>query len=1070
MKQTKPLSLLSQAKRWLFSAVLVTLMSAAAMAQVSVSGTVLDENGVGLPGVTILEAGTNNGTITDIDGSYSLTVQPNSTLQVSFTGYKTVELAVGASGGTFNVNLELDTELLDEVVVTGYQIQRKRDISGAVTVIKTEDLQNMVASSFAQKLQGRAAGVTMSTSGQAGDAANIRIRGISSFGNNDPLYIIDGVQIIDKGNLNLNPNDIETMQVLKDPSTASIYGSRASNGVIVITTKQGKAGKPKLTYSGSISGVTDTKGWGDILITDADEFLDMSKQFFENGNQALPSYIQNGELTEYIFPATNGDPGVYNRYSNPIMKTSEGTDFWDEMTRTGLVNDHTLSITGGTDRSTYAISAGLLNQEGYLNYQKFDRYNVRANSSYKITDWLKIGENINFARTNRVNGVAQQEQGAPSQVYKTIPIIPVYDEGDSRDADGNRNSFGGSKTANTGNSSNPVAMMYRGKDNNNFGNNILGNIYAEITPLEGLTVRSALNVNLSNYNGVNFSYRTPENQENQGAQNFSEYFGTSYTTIFSNTANYNKTIADRHNFGVLLGYEAQDSKTRNLNGSLNNYFSTDPNIWYLNSAFGQADTRQVGSNGSQSRLLSMFGKVDYSLDDKYFLSATIRRDGSSRFSPANRFAVFPAVSAAWRISGEDFMKDGLFDDLKLRVSWGKTGNQAIPDYNFVDRWGGSIGSAFYAIDGKDNEAVTGYHLTNIGTDALNSPTKWEEGETANLGIDATLLDNKLGVVLDVYRRKTNDLLYNSALPGTVGLVGVPFRNVASMQNTGFDFQVTWRDNISKDFSYNIDLNLGRYVNEILKVDDVVDFFYPNPQQGQIGSRLSTDININKVGYPISSFRGYVTDGIFETQADLDALEQTGGVVGGLRFKDLNGDKKITDEDYDIIGSPHPDIFGGLNLGVTYKKLDVNAFFVGSYGNQIFNYTRVFTHFRQFFANVDRNYYLNNGKNGTPRLNAADSGSRFASDYYVEDGSYLRLGQLQAAYNLTFPASKFGLSKLKVYVQGQNLFTITGYSGLDPALSNANIGPGNALNDIWTGFDIGQVPSSKIFSFGVVADF
>ncbi len=1070
MKQTKPISLLFLAKRWLFSVVLITLMSASAIAQVSVSGTILDENGVGLPGVTILEAGTSNGTITDIDGSYSLSVAANSTIQVSFTGYKTQEIAVG-QGGTFNLNLEVDAEVLDEVVVTGYQIQRKRDISGSVAVIKAEDIQTIVASSFAQKLQGRAAGVTMSTSGQAGDAANIRIRGISSFGNNDPLYIIDGVQIVDKGNLNLNPNDIESMQVLKDPSTASIYGSRASNGVIVITTKQGKAGKPKLTYSGSISGARDTKGWGDILITDANEFLDMSKQFFTNGGQALPSYIQNDKLTTFIFPATNGDPGTYDRFNNPIMRTSAGTDFWDEMTRTGLVNDHTLSISGGTDKSTYAISAGLLNQEGYINYQKFDRYTVRANSSYKITDWLKVGENVNFARTNRVNGVQQSEQGAASQIYKTIPIIPVYDEGTSVDADGNRNSFGGSKTANTGNSSNPVAMLYRGKDNNNFTNNILGNVYAEITPITGLTFRTSYNVNLSNYNGVNFSFRTPENQENQGAQNFSEYFGTSYGTIFSNTINYTKTLSERHNIGVLVGYESQDSKTRNLNGSLNNYFSIDPNIWYLNAAFGQADTRQVGSNGNQSRLLSMFGKVDYSLDDKYFLSATVRRDGSSKFSPANRYAVFPAVSAAWRISGEDFMKDGMFDDLKLRLSWGKTGNQAIPDYNFVDRWGGSIGSAFYAIDGSNNSATTGYHLTAIGTDALNSPTKWEEGETANIGIDATLLDNKLGVVLDVYRRKTNDLLYNSALPGTVGFVTVPFRNVASMQNTGFDFQITWRDNISKSLSYNIDLNLGRYVNEILKVDDAVDFFYPNGQQGVIDNRLSTNININKVGFPISSFRGFVVDGTFQTQADLDAIEQNPGeVIGGLRFKDLNGDKVINDSDYDIIGNPHPDFFGGLNLGVSFKKFDVNAFLVGSYGNDIFNYTRVFTHFRQFFANVHRDYYLENGTNGTPKLNAADTGSRFASSYYVEDGSYLRLGQLQVGYTIPFAASKVGLSKLKVYAQGQNLLTITGYSGLDPALSNANVGPGNNLNDIWTGYDIGQLPSSKIFTFGVVADF
>lgn len=1076
MEGTKQNSFPNLTKRLFLTIAMTVFLTAAMLAQVMISGTIVDESGVGLPGVNVLETGTSNGTISDLDGSYSLKVTANSTVQFSFTGYKSQDVSIG-NGGTYNINLAPDTEVLDEVVVTGYQIQRKRDISGAVAVIKTEDMENLVTSSFAQKLQGRAAGVMINTSGQAGDATNVRIRGISSFGNNDPLYVIDGVPVQDKGNLNINANDIETMQVLKDPSTASIYGSRASNGVIVITTKRGKTGKTKFSYSGNYSFVNPTKGWDDILITDSNEYLDMSKQFFDNAGAAYPSYIQNGALTKYIYPATNGEPGTYDRFSNPVMTTSSGTNWWEAITRAGHTQDHTLSVSGGNDMATFAISAGALNQESYIKYNDFKRYNVRANSTFKVSKKLRIGESLNIARRSLTNFVEQGEQGAASQVYKIAPIIPVYDNGTSVGLDGERNSFGGSKTASTGNSNNPLAVLYRGKDNVGNNTNILGNIFAEYDLIKGLTLRTVFNVDLNNSNSKQFSFRSPENQENQGAQNFREDWGTSNVWTWTNTAAYNTNFSEKHNAGILVGYESIKGNSRSIFGTLNDYSFIDPNVWYLEPAFGSSSTRQVGSSGSESALLSTFAKVDYSYDDKYFVSATIRRDGSSRFSQKSRFGTFPAVSVAWRLSNESFMKDGIFDDLKLKASWGKTGNQNIFDYNFVDRWGGTIGSAAYAIDGSNGTIAPGYYNTAIGTDALGLATKWESGVSKNIGIEATILNEKLNIVLDLYDRSTEDLLYNGALSATLaGTATVPFRNIASMNNKGFDIGLDYRNKISKDVSYNISLNGGRYKNQVTKVDGVTDFFYPNSQQGRIDNRIPTEININKIGYPISSFRGYEVAGIFETQADLDAIDMPGETLGGLRFRDLDGDKKITESDLTIIGSPHPDFFGGLNLGLTVKKISFNAMFVGSYGNDIFNYTKLFTHFRQFFANVDREYYLNNGTNGLPKLNQNDTGSRNSSTYFVEDGSYLRLGNLQIAYNLP-GISSIGMSNLKVYVQGQNLFTITGYSGLDPALSNANIGPGftvggqfQRLNDLWTGYDIGQVPSSKLITLGLTADF
>ena len=1043
----------------------------------TVSGTVSDEGGEPLIGASILVQGTTTGTITDYEGKYSLEVKKGATLVISYTGYSTQSVEVG-SETTINITMATDAEILSEVVVTGYQTQRKRDISGAVSVVETDDLETIVASSFAQKLAGRAPGVTVSSSGAPGDVTNVRIRGISSFGNNDPLYIIDGIPVQDQGNLNLNPNDIETMQVLKDASTASIYGSRASNGVIVITTKQGKAGKTKLSYNGSVSAVNPVKGWNDILITDASEYLDMTKQFFENGGAALPSYVQNGQLTQYIFPASNSvDESTYDRYSNPIMKTSSGTDWWDEITRTGITQDHNLTISGGNDVATFAIGAGYLDQQGVLVYNDFQRANLRANSSFKIGKRFRVGENLNIARRSVVNNPAQSEQGTISQVYKIAPIIPVYDIGTSTNSDGERDSFGGSKTANTGNSDNPFAELFRQQNNWNRTLNILGNVYAELEIIDGLKFKSTYNVDMNNFNNRSFSFRTPENQENQGAQNFSENWNNGFVWTWTNTLNYSKSLSERHKIGLLAGYESIKGTFRNISGGLNNYFTTDINIWYLNPAFGNPDTRSVSSGGSENALVSTFGKVDYSFDDTYFISATIRRDGSSKFSDGFKYGTFPAVSFAWRLSNVLFQDNATVSDLKLRASWGKTGNQNIQDYNFADRFGGSIGSAFYDINGTNSSPATGYTQTSIGTLSLGSDTKWEEAETINFGIDASLFDDRLTFVLDVYTRETNDLLYNAPLPGTAGIAIAPFRNVASMKNNGFDLGLTYRNRISDDLSWNVGLNVSRYVNEVTKIDGESEFFYPNGQQGRIDNRLPEEININQIGYPISSFRGYTVDGKFLSQSDLDALDQTGKTLGGLRFKDLNGDGQINDDDISIIGSPHPDFTLGLNLGLSFRNFDFTAFLNGSFGNEIFNYTKLFTHFRQFFANVDREYYLNNGQGDLPALNVNDTGSRSSSTYYVEDGTYVRLGLLQVAYN--FPASvgsSIGLSGLKVYIQGQNLFTITNYSGLDPALSNANIGDfsssvqGNYLNDLWTGFDIGQYPSNKLLTFGLSADF
>jgi TonB-dependent starch-binding outer membrane protein SusC len=1068
-------------------AALLMFGSAVLAQQRVVTGTVTDETGSPMPGVNVLVKGTSIGTATDTGGKYSISVGDDGVLVFTFVGYTSQENAVG-SKTSVDVALVPDVQSLSEIVVTGYQVQRKADISGAVAVVNAADLQNLVASSFAQKLAGRAPGVTVSTSGRPGDVTNVRIRGISSFGNNDPLYVIDGVQLTDKGNLNLNPNDIESMQVLKDPSTAAIYGAAGGNGVIVITTKKGKAGKTKVTYSGSISAAKPVKGWDDILITDSNEYLDMTKKYF--GDQALPNYAVGSTLPEYIYvnPLLNGgnsvgdnvDESLYDRYTNPVMRTSPGTNWWDEITRTGIIHDHNVSISGGNDVANFNVAAGALLQEGTIVFNEFNRYNIRANSNFKVGKKVRLGQTLNVAMRNIVNNVAQSEQGTLSQVYKIAPIIPVYDQGSSVDGDGLRDSFGGSKTANTGNAANPYAQLFRNRDNLGKNTNFMGNIYGELDVIEGLTFRTDFKFDVGSNNSRQFSYRTPEQQENQGAQNFREDWGKNERWIWTNTLAYTKTLAEQHKIYALAGYEAQEGTFRIINGSLNNYFTTNINAWYLNPAFGASDTRQTGSNGGADSKLSLFGKVDYSFADKYYFSATVRRDGSSQFSSENQYAVFPALSFAWRVTGESFLANNSFmSDLKIRASWGRVGNDRIQQYNPYDRWGGSVGSAFYAIDGSNSAPATGYHLTNVGTNSLNLPTKWETSETINFGFDATLLDDKFNVVLDIYQRKTYDLLYNAALPGTFGYLApnAPFRNIAEMTNTGFDLGLGYKGQITSDLKFTADLNFSRYKNVIDKTDGVTDFFYPNSAQGRIDNRLPQQININKVGYSISSFNGYQVEGLFQTQEEVDNHQQAGAQVGGLKFHDLNGDGRISDSDLTVIGNPHPDFTYGLNLGLTYKNFDFNMFFVGSQGNDIFNYVKIFTHFRQFFSNVDREYYQQAGTGDAPAMNILDTSSRSSSEYYVEDGSYFRLGQLQLGYRVPLSGGvKNTLSSLKVYVQGQNLFTVTNYSGLDPALSNANIGDfsnnvqGNFLNDIWTGFDIGQYPSNRMFTLGVVAEF
>ena len=1083
----------SGAVRSFFLATLLLLCSGWVAAQ-TVSGTIVDDTGFGLVGATVLVEGTTTGTVADLDGNFTIQASPEDVLIISFTGYREQRITVG-SQTNISVEMEPDVAVLDQIVVTGYQQQRKGDITGAVAVLDADELTSVAATSVNQQLQGRATGVQTSTSGAAGDGTNIRIRGISSFTSNDPLTIVDGVPQINNFLNNINPNDIESVQILKDASAASIYGTRALNGVIIITTKSGKSGRPKITYDAYYGVQGHERGWDDILIQSTDEYAQVYYGAYTNAG-ILPGdaniYGTSGTpvIPEFIFPnpITDPDPDVssYSYPNNLIMRANrEGTNWWDETMRSNApITDHTLAISGGTDAGNYRISANYQDQQGTMTNTYFQRVAVRANSRWNVGK-VTIGENLNISRVTQVGvpGGGQNEQGTLIQIVKAQPIIPVYDVSGVNFASG--------KSTGLSNGTNPVARTVYNKDDVGEFDNVTGSLFAELEIIDGLRAKTQVGINYGVGGALNWGNPTFENSEPTTQNSFSEFLNRSYNWVWTNTLTYNRTFGERHAVNALVGYESLRERFRGINGSYAQYFISDLSARYLSSSIANPDTRAVSSFGNEHTLLSQFGQLSYTLDNKYLFTATLRRDGSSRFGPENRFGVFPAASFGWRISDESFMEGAEWlTDLKLRVGYGVVGNEDIGDYRFANLFGGGTGSTSYAINGG-NTLSPGFTATSFG----DPNTGWEEKTTANVGIDATILDGKFNMVLDIYSSEVDGLLFNPALPLTQGTPNPPFQNVGSMENNGFDLGLTWRPNLGQ-VKFDITANISQYTNEITDIGGGQTEFFG---RGGPGTRVG-NIQINRIGESVGSFYGFINSGIWQSQAEIDAAAaldgdastayQPGAQVGAFRWEDVDSfdpetgeltgvpDGLINDADITIIGNPHPDFTAGLNIGASYKNIDFTAFFFGSFGNDIFNATKQFTIFRQFDTNVDRrvltdSWTPDNPNTDLPANNVTDVESRRPSSFYVEDGSYVRLAQLQLGYTLPNSFGGDVLSNLRVYVQAQNLFTITDYSGLDPALSSFGTGNGQGggdADDLFMGVDFGNYPTTRIFMVGVNAAF
>ena len=875
----------------------------------------------------------------------------------------------------------------------------------------------------------------------------------------------------------INPNDIESIQVLKDPSSASIYGSRASNGVIIITTKKGESGQTKVTFSATAGVQTPVSGMDEFLMQDPLQYAEVVRRSHVNAGQDAPTNIygpdlNNPTIPNYIWPndginQTNEvDESTYSFPDNLIMPASRGTNWWDEVFDPAVVQDYNLNFSGGGEKSTFNVSANYYDQQGTMKYTYFKRYSVRANSQFEAGRFT-FGENFSFARQNSVDGgFGNQGEGTPiGNLIKMQPIVSVNDVGGY---------FSSAKALSLGNGSNPVAQLWKDRDNVFTSNQILGNAFARLDIIEGLYARTSFGVQLDINNDTRINLPTPENSEPNDVTSLVDNNRTTFNYTWTNTLNYEKTIGEQHNISALIGYESVRNTSRFIEGSIAGIVSTDIDNRYINYVIGDAETRQIRSEGDLSSLVSLFGKVDYNFAQKYYASATVRRDGSSRFGANNRYGIFPAFSAGWRLSDEGFMQDvNWLTDFKLRGGWGITGNQSIPDGSTFDRYGGGIGESFYDITGSNNSVVPGYLLRDRGNEDL----KWEENIATSLGFDATLFDGKLEVVFDWYERTVDGLLFNPTLPGTAGSANPAFFNVGKMSNTGIDLSLGYRGSLGNELGFSVNANVSGYRNEIEQIAGDQDFFF-----GPVGGRGGT-IVINQLGAPIGSFYGLVADGIFEDQAAVDAhADQDGAAPGRIRFRDVSGPEGVPDgvinaEDRDIIGSYHPDLTAGLNLGFQYRQFDLNMFFFGSFGNDVFDVTKEFTVFRLFNTNVRQDLLTNswtpeNTGAEYPQLDQGDTFSRAFSSFYVEDASYVRLRNIQLGYN--FPVStieRIGLTNLRVFLQGQNLLTFTGYSNVDPSLPaiSTDQATGNVADQA-AGIDRGTYPTNRIVSIGLNVSF
>lgn len=1035
--------------------ILLLIFSVGVYAQTAVSGTVSDKDGP-IPGVNVSLKGTKNSTVTNLDGSFAFKSTPsNGVLVFTFIGYKTKEVAVKGQP-KINVKLEEESSTLKEVVVVGYGTMKRTDLTGSVVSVSSKAISQSVSTTIDQVLQGRAAGVQIQqNSGAPGASSSIRIRGISSLqGSNEPIFVIDGV-IIDgntgSGNSNplssINPSDVASVDILKDASATAIYGSRAANGVIIITTKRGKKGDLSLNYDTYV-------GW-----------------------QEIPKKLQLLNLNEYaILKNAKAGLGMVQKDPNFIRPDllGNGTDWQKELFSSAMMQSHNLSASGGTDKSTFAMGIGYLNQEGIAIGSGFNRLSMRGVVDSQVKDFFKVGVNFAFSDTNQKTTVS--DNSLILTALKQTPNVAV------RNADG---TFDGPDTTEFV-QNNPIGLASI-NDNHNENIGIRANTYAELSFSKSLKVKTqySLDYGFSNAYTFNPSYTfgalVNDVRVGTRTKSFSKYWN------WSNQLNYTKNFG-KHNVNMMLGQEMQESHWENLYGSRTGYLTngaTDLNA-------GDATTAKNSNGSNGSAISSYFGRLFYSFDDKYLLTATMRRDGSSKFYADNRWGWFPSAALGWKVSNENFLKDSkVINNLKLRIGWGAVGNQNVPNYAYTSTY---------------NSTATNWGTGLLAANTANPDLKWETTYSSNAGLDLNLFNNRIELIADVYYKKTQNLLLQLPLPAYVGTSGqgstsAPWVNVGSLENKGIELTLNTVNISTKNFTWRSNFVFSKNRNKVLGLNTETGILDRTLQQGSDISILTR----TAVGQAIGQFYGYKVIGRFEKATDFYYKDKTGKVVptalpegmrtgensvwiGDYIFEDVNKDGVINEKDRSYIGNPEAKFTFGIGNTFSYQGFDINVLLTGSYGNDVVNYQRRWLENPSENTNlltsalgyaqlglIDpagpndyRNVQIVGGDPYMPRLAASSASStsnyRF-SNRFVEDGSYVRVKNISIGYNLPNKfISKYGISNVKVYTNFQNVLTFTKYKGYDPEIGSIN------QDALLTGIDNGRYPSPLIYTFGINVNF
>jgi TonB-linked SusC/RagA family outer membrane protein len=1043
---------------FLLSFVLVSCSFLMAQTRV-VNGKVSDENNETLIGVNVKVKGSPTGTITDIDGSYSVQVPGNSAVLVfSYIGYDSQEIDVGGQN-VINVVLQETTALLDQVVVIGYGTAKRSDLTGSISSVDAAQIQKVPVTNLGQAMQGRMSGVqVINNDGTPGAGVQVRIRGIGSFGDNSPLYVIDGYPGASISNV--NPSDILSIDVLKDASAAAIYGNRAAGGVVIVTTKRGQKGSMQVSFDATAS-VQFKPATYDVL--NAQEFM------------ALATEVASKESSP-----------VLAEWNNPASLRT--IDWQDLMYRSGFRQNYNLSIRSGSDKSQSAISLGILDHKGVVEFSNYKRYNIGLAQDFTPYKWLKSSTTARYAYTDN-KAPFGSGQGGVGRLAKLIPTMTANPETDLPD-DGNGHYGYYDKSANAVRDNENVYARNKLNDQKNIHHNLTASTSLEIYPIDGLTLKTSFGISYGASSGYNFDPlddRVPVTRQ----ATYRQYATNSFEYLWENTINYSKTFR-QHGIEVLGGFSIQENTARNIDSEGEGVISDG-----LRNLASMSTIRSRNGYQQTWSLASYFGRVTYKFADRYILTGTIRRDGSSRFAKGNQWGTFPSVSAAWRIKEESFLKDVDFlSNLKLRASYGEAGNQNIGLFQY---------QSSYTTGNKGSGSNKGYVFgqTKVYTDGMaqaflpNPALIWEISKQTDIGVDVGLLNNKLMFTVDYYIKKSSDFLLKTQMPAQTGFLEAT-RNVGSVKNSGFEFSAEYRD-YSKDFKYGINVNLTTVKNKIEKLAPGMDAVanLQNLNFPTTGNTPWAVFTMSKVGGSIGDFYGFKTDGIIQTQAELDALNQnarnkandptiwyntSGTAPGDRKFVDTDGNGRITDDDRVIIGSPIPDLYGGISFNGEYKNFDFNIFFNYSYGSEILSFVK-----RNLFSlngegsiglqNVSKEFYDNRwtGEGSTneyPRAVWSDVGANSrVSDAFIEDGSYLRLKNIEVGYTLpTKISKKLNNARLRIFGSVQNLFTVTKYSGMDPEIGQSMGSNGVAGGVTASGVDVGIYPYSRYFTLGFNLQF